>query len=103
MSPKLSVFASLLNTLSIPIFVTKKSIIQYHFGSKARATLYELLCHHSLTCSDQKLEEFLSYHPTRCPSHVIDHTIHKTSDHESVHSIDSSVSAFYSDDSTYSS
>ena len=40
--------------------------------------------------------------PTRFLSHIFDYIVYEhSSDEESVHSIDSSVSEFYSDDSTY--
>ena len=65
------------------------------------ASLYELLCYHSLTCSDPLPEELLFYLPTRFPSHIFDYIVHESSDNESVKLIDSSISAFYSDDSTY--
>ena len=81
---------------------TDKSNLQVHFGSKAMASCYDLLCYHSLTSTDPLLEELLSYFPTRFHSHIFDYIAYKhSSDDESVHSIDSSVSAFYSDDSTY--
>ena len=81
---------------------TNKSNLQVHFGSKAMASLYDLLCYYSLTCSDPLLEELLSYLPTRFHSHIFDYIAYEhSSDEESDHSVDSSVSAFYSDDSTY--
>ena len=43
---------------------TKKSNLQVHFASKAMASLYDLLCYHSLTCTDPLLEELLAYLPT---------------------------------------
>ena len=87
-------------TLIFPF--TNKSNLQVHFGSKAMASLYDLLCYYSLTCSDPLLEELLSYLPTRFHSHTFDYIAYEhSSDEESVHSIDSSVSAFCSDDSTY--
>ena len=65
------------------------------------ASLYDLLCYHSLTCTDPLLEELLAYLPTRFHSHIFDYIAYEHSlDEESVHSIDSSVSAFYFDDST---
>ena len=82
-------------------YVTKKSNLQLHFGSKALASFYELLCHHSLTRSDPFLEELLSYFPTRFPSHVFDYIAYQSSDNESYISIDSSDFAFYSDDWNY--
>ena len=81
---------------------TNKSNLQVHFGSKAMASLYDLLCYHSLTCTDPLLDELLGYLPTRFHSHIFDYIAYEhSSDEESVHSIDSSVSAFNSDDSTY--
>ena len=65
-------------------------------------SLYDFLCYHSLTSTDLLLEELLAYLPTRFPSHIFDYIVYEhSSDDESVHSLDSSVSAFYSDDSTY--
>ena len=34
------------------LHLNEKSNLQIHFGSKAMHSLYELLCHHSLTCSE---------------------------------------------------
>ena len=82
--------------------LTDKSNLQVHFGSKAMASLYDLLCYHSLTPTDPLLEELLSYLPTLFHSHIFDYiTYEHSSDDESVRSIESSFSAFYSDDSTY--
>ena len=82
--------------------LTDKSNLQVHFGSKAMASLHDILCYHSLTSTDPLLEELLSYLPTRFHSHIFDYIAYEhSSDEESVHSNDSSVSAFYSDDSTY--
>ena len=79
-----------------------KSNLQVHFGSKAMASLYDLLCYQSLTSTDPLLEELIAYLPTRFHSHIFDYIAYEhSSDEESVHSIDSSASAFYSDDSTY--
>ena len=79
-----------------------KSNLQVHFGSKAMASLYDLLCYHSLTCRDPLLDELIAYLPTRFHSHIFDYIAYEhSSDEESVHSIDSFVSEFYSDDSTY--
>ena len=78
-----------------------KCNLQGPFGSKAMASLFEFLCHHSLTTNDPLLEELLSYLPTRFPSHIFDYIAYESSNAESVRSIDSSVSAFYSEDSTY--
>ena len=81
---------------------TKKSNLQVKFGSKAMASLYDILCYHSLTCSDPLLGELLSYLPTRFHCHICDLIVYEhSSDDELLHFIDSSVSAFYSDDSTY--
>ena len=41
--------------------ITDKSYLQVHFGSKAVASLYDLLCYHSLTSTDPLLEEVLAY------------------------------------------
>ena len=66
------------------------------------ASLYNLLCYHSLTSTDPLLKELLAYLPTRFHSHTFDYIAYEySSDDESVHSIDSSISAIYSDDSTY--
>ena len=79
-----------------------KCNLQDHLGSKAMVSLYDLLCYHSLTSTDPLHKELLSYLPTRFHSHIFDYIAReRSSDDESVHSIDSSVSAFYSDDSTY--
>ena len=40
---------------------TTKSNLQVHFGSKAMASLYDLLCYHSLSCRDPLLEELIAY------------------------------------------
>ena len=81
---------------------TPKSNLQVHFGSKVMASLYDLLCYHSLTCTDPLLEDLLAYLPTRFHSHIFDYIAYEhSSDEESVHSIDSTVSEFYSDGSTY--
>ena len=66
------------------------------------ASLFDLLCYHSLQFTDPLLEEILVYLPTRFHSHFFDYSAYEhSSDDELVHSIDSSISAFYSDDSTY--
>ena len=66
------------------------------------ASLYDLFCYQSLTYTDPLLVELLSYLPTRFYSHIFDYIANEhSSDDESVQSIDSSVSAFCSDDSTY--
>ena len=83
------------------LYLTDKSNLQVHFGSKAMASLYDLLCYHSLTSTDLLLEVLLSYLPTRFHSHIFDYIAHEhSSDNESVHSNEFSVSAFCSDDST---
>ena len=82
--------------------LTDKSNNQVQFGSKAMASLYNLLCYHSLTSTDPLLEELLTYLPTRFHSHIFDYIAYEhSSDDESFHFVYSSVSAFYSDDSTY--
>ena len=82
--------------------LTDKSNIQVCFCSKAMAGLYDLLCYHSLTSTDPLLEKLLAYLPTRFHSHIFDYIAYEHSSYnESVHSMDSSISAFYSDDSTY--
>ena len=66
------------------------------------ASLYDLLCYHSLTSTDPLPEEILFYLPTRFHSHIFDYIAYEhSSDDESVYSIDSYKSAFYSDGSTY--
>ena len=52
---------------------TDKSNLQVHFGSKAMASFYDLLCYHSLTSTDPLLEELLVYLPTRSHSHIFDY------------------------------
>ena len=82
--------------------LTEKSNFQVHIGSKAIASLYNFLCYHSLTSTDPLLEELLAYLPARFHSHIFDYIAYEHSWHEeSVQSIDSSISAFYSDESTY--
>ena len=79
-----------------------KCNLQVLFRSKTMASLYDLLCYHSLTSTDPLLKELLAYLPTRFHSHILDYIAYEhSSDDESVHSIDPSISAFYSDDSTY--
>ena len=66
------------------------------------ASLHDLLCYHSLTSADPLLGELLSYLPTHFHSHIFGYIAYEQfSVHESAHSIGSSVSSFYSDDSTY--
>ena len=82
--------------------LTDKSNLEVHFGSKAKASLYDLFFYHSLTSTDPLLGELLAYLPTRFRFHIFDYiAFEHSSNEESVHSLDSSVSAFYSDDSTY--
>ena len=82
--------------------LTKESNLQVKFVSKAMASLHDLLCYSSLTYSDPLLEELHFYLPTSFHSHIFDYIVYEhSSDDESVHSINSSVSAFYSDDSSY--
>ena len=79
-----------------------KNNLQVHFGSKAMASLYDLICYHSFTSTDPLLDELLAHLPSHFHSHIFDYIAYEhSSDEESVHSIDSSVSAFCSDDSTY--
>ena len=81
---------------------TKKSNLQIHFGSKAMASLYDLLCYLSFTSTDPLLEELLAYLSTRFHSHIFDYIVYEySSNEESVRSNDSCVSAFYPDDSSY--
>ena len=81
--------------------LTDKSNLQVHFGSKAMAGLYDLLCYHSFTSTDLLLEKLLFYLPTRFHSHIFDYIAYEhSSDEESVHSIALSISAFYTNDST---
>ena len=66
------------------------------------ASLYDLLCYHSLTSTDPLLEEILSYLPTRFYFQMFDCIVYEhSSDDESVHFIETSVSALYSSDSAY--
>ena len=66
------------------------------------ASWYDFLCYHSLTSTNQLPEEILSYLPSRFHSHTFDYIAYEHSlEEETVPSIDSSVSAFYSDDSYY--
>ena len=81
---------------------TDKSDLQVNFGSKALANLYDLLCYHSFTVTNPVLVELLVYLPTRFHSHIFDYNAYEnSSDEKSVHSIDPSISALYSHDSTY--
>ena len=77
-----------------------KCNLQVRFGSRAMSSLYELLCHHSLTNNDPLLEKLVSYVRARFPSHFFEFIAYEISYNESSRSIDSSVSAFYSNDST---
>ena len=65
------------------------------------ASLYEFLRHYFLAFFDPLLEELLCYLPTRFRPHIFDYIIYEDSNHESVHSHDSSIFAFYSNDLTY--
>ena len=68
--------------------LTDKSNLQVHFGFKTVASLYNLLCYHSLTSTDPLLEELLAFLPTRFHSHIFDYIAYEhSSDDESVHSI----------------
>ena len=96
----ISVCGSPLDPINLQLNVSKRNL-QVHFGSKAKATLYELLCDQSLMNTDPLLEELLFYLPTRFPSHIFEYIAYGDSDHESVDSIDSYVSAFCSDGFTY--
>ena len=60
------------------LHVSKRSNIHVRIGSKAMASLYELLCHHSLTITDTLFEELLSYLPNRFPSYFFDSLHMKT-------------------------
>ena len=74
--------------------LTDKSNLQVHFGSKAMASLYDLLCYRSLTSTDPLLKDLLSYLPTPFDSHIFDYIANEHSSFdESVHSIDSSIFA----------
>ena len=74
---------------------------QIHVGSKAMASLLELICHHSLKFSDPLLGKLLSYLSTHFPMHIFDYSVFKSSVTDSVSSIDSSISAFFFDGSTF--
>ena len=78
----------------------RKSNIQISFGSKAMGSLYELLCHLSLSFHDPLLDELLPYLPTRFSSHIVDYIVDENSDDDPNYT-DSNISAFYPDDSTY--
>ena len=64
-------------------------------------SLNEFLCQHSITYSYPSLEELLAYLPVRFQLHNFDYILYENSDNKSVNSMDSSLSAFYSDDSPY--
>ena len=81
--------------------IQRKANKRVHFGFRAMASLYELSCHHSRTCSKPLNEESLSYLATRFSSHVLDYIFCESSGNELVNSIDYSISAFPSDDSNY--
>ena len=90
------------SSISSSLPLTTKSNLQVKCNSKAMASLYDLLCYHSLTSTDPLLEEIRSYFPTRFHSNIFNYIGYEhSSDDESVRFFDSSVSAFYSDDSTY--
>ena len=96
------VCVTLISPKTCKLDLTDKSNLQVHFGSKAMASLYDLLCYHSLTSTDPLPEELLADLPTRFHPHIFDFIAYEHySDEESVNSIDSSISAFHSDDSTY--
>ena len=102
MQPVLSASASLQRPVLIQTFPSQKNDLQVKFGSKAMASLYDLLRYHSLTWSDPHLEELLSYLPTSFHSHIFDYIAYEhSSDEAPAHSTDSSVSAIFSGDSTY--
>ena len=82
------------------LHVSNKSNIPIKFGSRAMISLYEFLCHHSVTKTNPLLEELLSNLPTRFLSHILVYVAYAT-DNESVDSVDSSISAFYSYDSSF--
>ena len=88
---------------SAKLNVKRKSNKQVHFDCQALASLYDFLCHQSLTFSDPLLGVLHSYLSTRFLSDFFDYNAYGSSDTKYVRSIDSSVSALYSDDSTYSS
>ena len=101
-TPIVRVCVSPLGPIYPHLHLSKNCSIQVKFGSKAMASLYDLLCYHSFTSTDPLLEELLSYLPTRFHSHIFDYIVYEQpSDDESVQSFDSSVSAFYYDDSTF--
>ena len=79
--------------------VNRKYYIQNRFGSKAMDSLYELLCHYSLSSPDPLLVEHLSYLLTSFSPHNFDNFVHEHSDDDPYYS-DYNISAFYSDDST---
>ena len=90
------VCVTLISPKTSKLDLTDKSKLQVHLGSKAMANLYDLLCYHSLTSTDPLLEELLAYLPTRLHSPIFDYIAYEhSSDDESVHSIDSSISAFF--------
>ena len=78
----------------------RKSNFQNRFGSKAMGSLYELLCHDSLSSPNPRLDELLSYLPTHFVSLIFDYVVYDDSDEDPYYS-NSNISAFYSDDSTY--
>ena len=100
--PILSVSASLLNLLIIiTFFLPRKVIFKLNLVPelwRVCTNFYAII----LTNNDPVLKELLSYLPTRFSSQIFDYIgqEHSSVD-ESVRSFESSVSAFYSDDSTY--
>ena len=80
--------------------VRSKSNFQIRPGSTAMGRFYEFLCYNYLQFHDPLLDELLSYLPNLFPSHIFDYIVDESSDDEAHHS-DSTISAFYSDDSTY--
>ena len=58
---------------------TDKINLQVHFGSEAMASLYDLLCYHSLTSTDPLLVELLTDLPTGFHSHIFDYIAYEHS------------------------
>ena len=86
---------------SYPICIVQK-LISISFWFKSFGKFIRFFCLLSVTCSDQLLEELVSYLPARFPSQILEYFVYdNSSDDESVHSFDSSVSPFYSEGSTY--
>ena len=78
--------------------IKRKSDKQVVFGSRAMASLYKLLCHPFLKYCEPLLKELISYRLPVFPSHIFENLVYESSDNESVQSIDSTNSAFNSDD-----